>query len=184
MNIVWLWWVLCSILVVWWISMPASEKIRAYTVRSLRFFALQDAVTHHHISLIRALAILCQAWIFPTVLTVYLAVLVIDQTNVFGLKRSPVLVVLDQSRLLWMSIISGLASVLVDEQHEDKRYAAHTAPAVGWLFVAVCLWLALLGAYIIFLKTQEMGRIALVISALAGWLLVLIGFLLLEEEAH
>ncbi len=175
MDVVWLWWVWCSILVVWWISLPTSEKRRDYTVRLLRFEALQEAVYEKKVSLWTALALMCQSWLFPVFLAVLLVVLAIQQLNTSVLQRSSLFHVLGESWLVWVTCLIGMVAWSIDTQTYDSWYERQISPTAGWLYLLLCLWLALCGSYLVWVQTQEMWTLSWILSPLVGYLLVLMG---------
>lgn len=121
------------------------------------------------------------AYIFPTVLTVYLAVLLIDQTYVFDLQVTWRYLLIDQTLLLGIVIGSGVLTVRGEEQRAVYETVVHSR-ALAYLYVLLAGTLSLLGTWIIMQQVADLGRIWPVIAILAGVLIWMVGMLLREEE--
>lgn len=174
--------VLLSVLIVWWVFLPKPHLIKNYHFRALRVNHLQKVIDENIISTRKAIALLSHLWLFPFFLTVYLLGLLIDKTNGFGLARSRFFFMFDHTVFLVLTVVTWLLSIFTDETIENDFTHSVSSPLVWRFFLVLTLILAVISARIIHLQTLELERLSWLISAIVWWLLVLIGFLLFEEE--
>lgn len=91
-------------------------------------------------------------------LTIYLAVLLIDQTHVFDLQVTQWYLLIDQTLLLGIVIASGVITVRGEEQRAMYETVVHSR-AWAYLYVLLAGVLSLLGTWIIMQQVVDLGRI-------------------------
>lgn len=165
-----------------WFFCPDRSHIEEFSMRRLRFHDLQKAVNEWTLVRRKAVAIVIHSWLFPFFLTLYLIVLLIDQTHVFNLHLSSRFFLLDKTFLLSITVVMAMITAMVDEQLIQKRTKVVVLPRAWQAFVVLCGALWMLGTYIIAQQTHDLGWISYLIATIAWILLILMGFVLLEER--
>ncbi len=108
--------------------------------------------------------------LFQMILVTYLALLLIEQ-----IWPGAVSLYLNLNLVLIVVIITGVLDVFADIAPAPKQKAKTT----DYLFA---FSLGILGAVIIWLKLGDLGWLRWVISLIAGALIILLSFLVLEED--
>lgn len=125
--------------------------------------------------------------IFSWSLVFYLLLLLIDQfkdtefvQKTFFFESSPFEWFLT-GRMNWLLgwvILTGVISVLVGKERKEKELREKIV-LKDYLFI---FGLGILGAFLIFYKTKELGWLSYVISLISGLLIILLSFIILKEE--
>jgi cytochrome c biogenesis factor len=108
--------------------------------------------------------------LFQTLLVTYLVLLLIEQ-----LWKGLVSVYFNLNYLLIIVILLGVVDVFSEVPEKPKR----RAKKIDYLFVVV---LGILGFVIIKIKTADLKWLSWVISLIAGVLIILLSFLVLEDD--
>lgn len=108
--------------------------------------------------------------IFEVSLVSYLVFYLIDQ-----IKQGFVSNFFNLNYILWTAIVSGIISAFSKEKEEKTK----PLTTRDYIFITV---LAIIGAAIIFYKTQDLGWLSWLVSAIAGILIVVISILLLSKD--
>jgi len=125
--------------------------------------------------------------IFSYSLVFYLILLLVEQfqdtefiQEILFPEKSPIKWFLD-GRMGWLLgwvILTGIISVLTGKEKEEKE-AKEEIVFKDYLFI---FGLGILGAFLIFYKTKELGWLSYVISAISGLLIILLSIIILREE--
>lgn len=125
--------------------------------------------------------------IFSYSLVFYLILLLVEQfqdtefiQGILFPERSPIKWFLD-GRMGWLLgwvMLTGVLSVLTGKEIEEKE-AKEEIVFKDYLFV---FGLGILGAFLIFYKTKELGWLSYVISAISGLLIILLSIIILNED--
>lgn len=107
---------------------------------------------------------------FQTLLVLYLILLLIEQVWQYSVSAY-----LNLNYLLIIVIIAGILSVFTKQEKRKKE------PITRKDYVYIII-LSITGFIIIFMKTRELGWLSYVISIIAGILIFLLSFLVLEED--
>ncbi|MCX6823391.1 MAG: hypothetical protein NTX91_05400 [candidate division SR1 bacterium] len=122
-----------------------------------------------------------RAYIFPVVLVMYLIYLLIKQTHVWNMQNTIPYLIINESVLLGIVIISGILTIWKEDK--DKQYqVVSESMRSTYISIGLSIFLSLLGTYIIYGQIMQLGRIAYIISAIAGVLIFLIGVMIVEED--
>lgn len=122
-----------------------------------------------------------RAYIFPVVLVMYLIYLLIKQTHVWNMQNTIPYLIINESVLLGIVIISGILTIWKEDK--DKQYqVVSESMRSTYISIWLSIFLSLLGTYIIYGQIMQLGRIAYIISAIAGVLIFLIGVMIVEED--
>jgi hypothetical protein len=143
---------------------------------------LQHDITNSTIKRWQWLAFINKQILFPSLITLYLILLLIGQTTLRNLQISSIYLAIDQNFLLFLVIISGLGTVYENETLFDHYVSKQSSLLYHWLYIALVAGLSLLGTYIIGAQVNELGIIWSIIATLAGILIFLVGIMLLEED--
>jgi len=127
------------------------------------------------------LAFVNRIYFFPFILTVYLIYLLIQQTQLRDLHLSVRYLLLDETVLLVITIVSGLWLVYQDDQ-DTKYKKTTTSLTASYMYYYFSALLGLLSTYIIYLQVSDIWAIGATISVIAGVLVFLVGVLLLEDD--
>jgi len=127
------------------------------------------------------LAFVNRIYFFPFILTVYLIYLLIQQTQLRDLHLSVRYLLLDETVLLVITIVSGLWLVYQDDQ-DTKYKKTTTSLTASYMYYYFSALLGLLSTYIIYLQVSDLWAIGATISVIAGVLVFLVGVLLLEDD--
>ena len=121
---------------------------------------------------------------FEISLITYLVFLLLEE-----LKEGFVSYNFDLNIVLYIVIVSGVLSVFAKEDPSIKLMARNKEKPekirkIDWLFI---FGLGVLGGFLIFYKTEEIGWISYVISGISGILIILLSVLILkgdDDEEH
>ena len=122
-----------------------------------------------------------RAYIFPVVLVIYLIYLLIKQTHVWNMQNAITYLIINENVLLGIVLVSGILTIWKedkDKQYQEVKESMRSTYISIWLSI----FLSLLGTYIIYGQIIQLGRIAYIISAIAGVLIFLIGVMIVEED--
>lgn len=122
-----------------------------------------------------------QQYFFPILITLYLILLLIEQTSLRNLQASDIYLAVNQNFILFLVIISGIGTSREDEKIKEKYTMTTKSVWLFYLYIALCIFLSGLAIYIIYNQTIELGIIWIIISILSGILVGLVGIMLLEE---
>lgn len=133
-----------------------------------RFSAIQ--LYNHHI-------------VFPFLITLYIILLLIEQTKLFGIHLWDIYLSINQNFILFLVIISGIGtSREVKPNIEEKYIVEKKSKVYAYGYYALVFWLSLLSLFIIRKQTLELGWISYAISLLSSILIALVGIMLTQEE--
>ena len=122
-----------------------------------------------------------RAYIFPVVLVIYLIYLLIKQTHVWNMQNAITYLIINENVLLGIVLVSGILTIWKEDK--DKQYQVVTESMRStYISIWLSIFLSLLGTYIIYGQIIQLGRIAYIISAIAGVLIFLIGVMIVEED--
>lgn len=164
------------------VFLPDRKQRSRFSIDVLDHERLHRDLRQWHVSVSAALAIWIQHYIFPISLTVYLVLLLIWQTQLRALHLQWWYLLIDQNWIMLLVILSGIGSVYAPEQHSYRSTMQH--PLLVWSYLVLVLSLGILGCTIIAQQTVQLGQLSWVIAGIAGTLLILIGHLLLDDEAE
>ncbi len=109
---------------------------------------------------------------FQSLLVLYLVLLLAEQ-----IWPSSVSWYLNLNYLLIFVVIAGILSVFTKQKPQKKERITKK----DYIYISI---LSIAGFIIIFIKTQELGWLSYVISIIAGILIFLLSYLVLEEEEN
>jgi len=108
--------------------------------------------------------------LFQTFLVTYLLLLLIEQ-----ILGNSVSFYLNLNYMLFIVIILGILSVFTKQEPVKKELTS----SLDYVYIA---FLSIIGTIIIFIKTKELGWLSYIISIIAGLLIFLLSYLVLEDE--
>lgn len=175
-----------------WLKKVKSNIILSFALYSLINSSItKTTLLHEHIhadlvngkiSLWKALLLYNQHFIFPICISLYLMLLLIEQTQLRNLHINSLYLAINQNFILLLVVVSGIITSQEDEVLQ-KTYTMTTKSVwLFYLYIVLCLFLSGLAIYIIYNQTIELGIIWLIISILSGILVGLVGIMLLYEE--
>ncbi len=125
--------------------------------------------------------ILNRKYIFPILLVLYIIILLIVQTKIFGLDKLYIVNLINQNVLLAFVAISWIITIFRDEI--EKKYELEIkSPIYTGLILILVFVLSILGTYIILTQTLKLWVLAYLISFISWILIFLVGILVLEED--
>ncbi len=127
------------------------------------------------------IAFLNRIYFFPFVLTVYLIYLLIQQTQLRDRHLSIWYLLLDETFLLVLTILSWLWLVYQDDQDDTYKTSSHSLVA-AYMYYYLSAGLGILSTYIIYQQVQDLDTIWSLISVIAWVLVFLVWVLLIQEE--
>lgn len=125
--------------------------------------------------------LLVRKYCFPLFLMLYLVYVLIDTTKIRNLHVSTFFMVMNESFLLFMTMVSWIV-MLFWEQY-DKQYILKEKSKKLWvLYIILIYFLSALGWYIVLQQVIELWVVGMMIGNIVVLLLFFVGLLLLEEE--
>lgn len=170
------------IFVVWIALLPSRATRAKYTVTSLRINHLQEAVENKTLSVWEWISIVSKIWVFPFFFMTYVLFLLIEQTHIFNLHYHYLFLSIDASWLLWMTIVSWVVSVLYNEQTMHNRTIQYASPLLWRLYCILSGLLWILWSYILYSQIINLTTYAYIIATIAWIIILLIGFLWVEDQ--
>lgn len=143
---------------------------------------IHEDLIHRKISLRKAIWLYNWYYFFPILITIYLTILLIEQTSLRNLQASDIYLSINQNFILFLVIISGIGTSREDEKIKETYTMTTKSVWLFYLYIILCIFLSGLAIYIIYNQTIELGIIWVIISILSGLLILLVGIMLLEEE--
>ena len=154
---------------------------KAMDIQFLNRTTLNTDISNKTLKRRQWLALINKQLLFPALITLYLVLLLIDQTKLRNLQIQTRYIALDQSFILFLVIISGLGTI-----YEKDVLQSYCEPVSSLryhrAYITLTAALSLLGAYIIHTQVVELGIIWHLIATIAGVLIFLVGIMLLEDE--
>lgn len=166
----------------WFMFLPSRAIREKCTFSVLHFNHLQSAVKSQSLSVVDGLSIVIKFCLFPCFLITYFLYLLIDQTHIFNLHFHYLFLITDASWLLWMTIVSWIVSVLIDKKNWENRTVQYSSSILWRSYYVFCWFLWILGSVILYNQIFALTQYAYIIATTAWIGLILIGFILVEEQ--
>jgi hypothetical protein len=126
-----------------------------------------------------------QHLVFPFLVTLYIILLLIEQTKLFGIDLWDMYLSINQNFILFLVIVSGIGtSREVKPNIEEKYILEKKSKIYAYGYYALVVWLSLLSLVIIRKQTLELWWVSYAISLLSSLLIALVGIMLTEEERN
>ena len=168
-----------SIVIHWYMFFAHMPK--ALDMTSIDYHKLQQDTLHSKLSRYQSLAIINKQRLFPVLITIYLVLLLIQQTKLRDLQTATWYLSINQAFVLFLVIISGLGTVY-EFPSMDHYVTHHQSLPYHRAYIGLTICLSLLGSYLINVQVQQLGIIWFFIATIAGVLIFLVGMMLLEED--
>ncbi len=158
-----------------------SDKAKPLSTMQLDHTKISGDLSSWTLAWRQGLAILNKHYLFPLLITLYLVILLVQQTQLRNLHLTSRYLALNPNFILFLVIASGLGTVY-ENPILDSYNIKQESLFSYYGYVTLAVGLSLLGTYIIHKQVVELGIIWMLIAVLAGVLIFLVGMMLLEEE--
>ena len=158
-----------------------SKTSKTLSINTLDHHKLREELTQWTLAWRKGLALLNKQYLFPTFITLYLIVLLIQQTQLRDLNLNTRYLALNPNFILFLVIISWLGTIYEDPIL-DSYITTQESHSYYYWYIALSIALSLLGTYIVHNQVIQLSIIWIIISLLAWILIFLVGMMLLEEE--
>ena len=120
-------------------------------------------------------------YIFPTVLIIYMIILLISNTHIFWLDSLSIFQMIDKNIFLWIIILSWILTIFKENNDEFYKQEFQSTKWVA-LNLILTIILSILWTYIILIQTQFLWWLTYPISIISGILIFLVWISILDEN--
>lgn len=120
-------------------------------------------------------------YIFPTVLIIYMIILLISNTHIFWLDSLSIFQMIDKNIFLWITILSWILTIFKENNDEFYKQEFQSTKWVA-LNLILTIILSILWTYIILIQTQFLWWLTYPISIISGILIFLVWISILDEN--